>query len=270
MISVGPLKLRNPVVLAACPLGGSPETLRAAYDAGAGAVVTKSVTLEPRAGSPEPNVAELSGCWTLNWVGLANPGAAEFARMLGRPDYPVIVSLAGDSPVDFGAMAGMFDGAAGFEINVSCPNAAGVCEVGSDPELTAGAVRAVRQSTGLPVFVKVGYGMFGAVGAAIGAGADGITAINTLHGIGMCAENRNSARLGGLSGPGLLPVGLRMVRHISAKYGIPVMGCGGVFTARDAADYIMVGAAAVQVGTAVMRDVSVLGRVAAGLASRGQ
>ena len=265
--AVGPLDIRNPVILASCPLGDSPEGLRAAYGHGAGAVVTKSITMEPREGGPEPYIAEIVGGWHMNWAGLRNPGAEAFARMLGRPDYPVIVSLAGSMPHEFGEMVGMFDGVAGFELNVSCPNVAGMGDhVGGDPALTAQAVRAAKRATDLPVFVKVGYQMYRAVGAAVDAGADGITAINTIPGVHVGADPPTIHR-GGLSGPPLLPIGLGVVRDIVRGCGVPVMGCGGVATWRDAAGYMAMGASAVQVGTAAMRDPSVLGRIAAGLAA---
>lgn len=267
MTSVGPLEMRSPVMLAACPLGASPDTLRAAYDAGAGAVVTKSITLEPRAGNPEPNTARLPGGWTLNWAGLGNPGADEFSRALGRPDFPVIVSLAGSAPPDFGAMAGMFDAVAGFEINLSCPNAGGESCAGNDPAAAGDIVRAVRRATGLPVFAKVGYGMDGAVGAAIGAGADGITAVNTIP--GMRAGAGSEPRAGGLSGPPLLPIAVDAVRRMVSKHGVPVIGCGGISTWEDAAAHMEAGAAAVQVGTAALDNMRVLGDVAAGLGSHG-
>ena len=253
---VGRLEMRNPVMLAAGPLGDSPDMLQAAYDAGAGAVVTKSITLEPRPGTPEPNTSYTRG-WHLNWVGLKNPGAKKFASMLGRPDYPCMVSLAGSMPSDFAAMAGMFDVDA-IELNVSCPNAAGM-DVGSDPALTAEAVKAVKGRTDLPVYVKIGYGMHGAAGAAVSAGADGITAINTIPGLGA------DMRPGGLSGPPLLPLALHTIRNIM-HHGVPVFGCGGISTTHDALMHMAAGADAVQIGTAAMSGLSVLGDVAAGLA----
>lgn len=267
MISVGPLNMRNPVMLAACPLGAAPDTLRAAYDAGAGAVVTKSVTLEPRAGNPEPNMTKLPTGWILNWVGLGNPGARAFSRALGRPDFPVVVSLAGSSPSDFEAMAGMFDGVAGFEVNLSCPNAGPESCVGDDPATAGGIVRAVRRATSLPVFAKVGYGMDGAIEAVISAGADGITAVNTVPGLHV--DTGSGARAGGLSGPPLLPIAVDAVRRIASRHRVPVIGCGGISSWEDAAAHMEAGAVAVQVGTAALDNMYVLGDVAAGLESHG-
>ena len=271
MVAIGPLQLRNPVILSSGIFGAAPEKLQAAYRYGAGAVVTKSITPEPREGNPEPNIKEYDDGSCMNWVGLRNPGADRFAQMLGRPDYPVIVSLAGSIPSDFGYMAGMFRGVAGFELNVSCPNVAGMGNyIGSDPVLTADVVRAVKQATKLPIFVKLGHGMFDAAGAAKKAGADGITAINTIPGMYIDTETEPpSIQEGGISGPAIKGFALRFVRDVVRTYGIPVIGCGGVSTSRDVLEYMAAGASAVQVGTAAMRDMSVLGRIAKGLPGAG-
>ena len=265
--TLGPLKLRSPVILASGVLGDSPEMLRTAYDYGIGAVVTKSITLTPREGNPEPNHMEREDGWYMNWVGLKNPGAVEFAKILGRPDYPVIVSLAGSMPSEFAEMARMFKGVAGFELNISCPNVDGLgTRIGNDPTLTASAVKAVKEATDLPVFVKVGFQMPDAAQAAITAGADGLTAINTIPGMDANIDaNPPTFRKGGLSGPRLLPIALRVVQEMAKTCSVPVIGCGGISTWRDAADYMEMGAAAVQVGTAAMLDLSILGRIVSGL-----
>lgn len=267
MVTVGPLKLRNPVLLASGVLGDTPEHLRTAYESGAGAVVTKSITLEPREGNPEPNVFKLGVGWILNRVGLRNPGAAAFADALGNPDYPVIVSLAGSMPSDFAEMVGMFRGVVGFELNISCPNVEGLGDhVGNDPVLTTKVVEATKAATNLPIFVKVGYQMGDSVEAAVDAGVDGITAINTIPGMEINYDHTPPTQLkGGLSGMGLLAVGTRVVSELVARYKVPVMGCGGVSAWEHAAGYLIAGAAAVQVGTAAMYDPTVLGRIAEGL-----
>ncbi len=265
---LGPLKLRSPVILASGVLGDSPEMLRNAYDYGIGAVVTKSITLTPREGNPEPNHMEREDGWYMNWVGLKNPGAAAFVKILGRPDYPVIVSLAGSMPSEFVEMVRMFNGVvAGFELNISCPNVGGLGDrIGNDPTLTASVVKAVKEATDLPVFVKVGFQMSDAAQAAIIAGADGLTAINTIPGMGTDIDaNPPTFRKGGLSGPRLLPIALRAVQEMVETCSVPVIGCGGISTWRDAADYMEMGAAAVQVGTAAMLDLSILGQIVSGL-----
>ena len=130
------------------------------------------------------------------------------------------------------------------------------------PRAHGAGVAAAKRATDLPIFVKVGYGMDAAVGAAVSAGADGITAVNTVPGL----DAGPPVRSGGLSGPPLLPMALWMVRRIASKYDVPVIGCGGVSTWRDAARHMDAGAAAVQVGTAAMNGLHVLGDVASGLA----
>ena len=263
-----PIEMRSPVVLAAGQLGDSPEKLQDAYNTGIGMVVTKSVTIKPHKGNPEPNVTKLDDGWVMNWVGLDNPGAEKFAEMLGKPDYPVMVSLAGSEPADFAKMVGMFDKVSGFEINVSCPNADETrCYIGDDGTIVAESVEAAKDCTHLPVFVKVNSTMHNAVRHAVQAGADGITAINTIPGLAISGSiNHSFSYDGGLSGQHLLPIGLRFVRDIVKEYDIPVMGCGGVYTWKDAEKYLMVGASAVQVGTAAMHDISLLKKIVNGVA----
>ena len=286
MASIGGLEIRNPVILAAGVLGDSPENLRAAYEAGAGAVVTKSLTVDPRPARPEPTIITLENGGRLNAVGLANPGAAAFARALGcadgagksGPGYPVIVSLAGSDPTDFEHMIGLFGGnVAGFEINLSCPNVDGVGQdVGDDPGLVGrivgAAVDAAAGRTVLPVFVKIGHHMMGAALAALNSGAAGLTAINTIPATSVdfvTGEPVFGPRAGGLSGPPIKPVALRAVRDLVAAHPrAAVMGCGGISTWQDAAEFLASGAAAVQVGSAAMENLGVLGRIAGGLSAR--
>ena len=268
LVRINSLEIRNPVILASGVLGDSPTNLKAAYDAGAGAVVTKSITMEPRLGHREPIIIQ-TGCGWLNSVGLANPGATVFARRLGRPDYPVIVSLAGSQPSDFEYMIGLFDCAAGFELNLSCPNVNGLGDdVGEDPELMRRVVRAAKSAADVPVFVKVGYRMTKSVDAAVRAGVDGLTAINTVPGMAIDLHTGKPSLgngTGGLSGPSIKPIALLTVYENAAKYNIPIIGCGGIATWQDAAEFLLAGATAVQVGSAAMADLGVLGRISAGL-----
>ena len=270
MTRIGPLNIRNPVILASCLLGDTPENLRAAYETGAGAVVTKSVTLEPRDGHPEPNFIRMEEGGWLNCIGLRNAGAAEFARALGKPDYPVIVSLAGTDPAGFTSMIGMFECAAAFELNLSCPNVDGFGDyVGHDPALTGRVVRAAKSATSAPVFVKIAHDMVGsAVAAAVDAGADGITAINSVPATAInirTGRPRLSSPKSGLSGPPIKYIALSVVSRLAGRYGVPVMGCGGVSAWEDAAEFMGAGAAAVQVASAAIDDPGVLGEIAAGL-----
>ena len=267
-IKIGKLNLRNPVVLAAGTLGDSPTSLREAYDAGAGAVVTKSITWMPRPSKPGPDMVRSFPNGWLNAVGLANPGAEKFAKMLGKPDYPVIVSLAGTEVFGFELMVKEFEGASGFEINLSCPNVSGF-DVGDNPDLVSNIVKTVKRCTDMPVFVKIGHHMTEAARVAADEGIDGIVAINAIPAMAIDPETGLSVfgpNEGGLSGPPIKPVGLRTVHNLAGRFDVPIIGCGGISTWPDAADYITVGATAVQVGSAAMQDVSVLGRISAGLA----
>ena len=266
---ISTLTIRNPVILASGVLGDSPTNLKAAYDAGAGAVVTKSITVEPRLGHQDPIIIPAEGGGWLNAVGLQNPGAVKFADILGRPNYPVIVSLAGSKPSEFESMIEMFEHSVGFELNLSCPNADGMGDyVGDDSELVGHIVEAAKSATDLPVFVKIGPYMTKSIDAAVLAGADGITAINTVP--TSDASNTLGRSLSGnarcgLSGPPIKNTALQKVREIMAKHDVPVMGCGGISTWQDAAEFMRAGAVAVQVGSAAICDMSVLGQISAGL-----
>lgn len=266
-IKIGKLNLRNPVMLSAGTLGDSPANLREAYNAGAGAVVTKSITWAPRTSNPGPDmVRSESGGW-LNAVGLANPGAEKFAEMLGKPDYPVIVSMAGTEVVGFELMVDTFACASGFEINLSCPNVPGF-DVGDNPGLVGDIVKSVKHCTDVPVFAKIGHHMVEAARAAADEGIDGIVAINSIPAMEINPETKLpifSSGAGGLSGPPIKPVGLRTVHDLAGTLDVQIIGCGGISTWQDAADYITAGATAVQVGSAAMNDVSVLGRISHGL-----
>ena len=193
--------------------GDTPIHLKEAYDAGAGAVVTKSITMEWRQSNPEIDMVwSETGGW-LNAVGLSNPGAKKFSEMLGRPDYPVIVSLAADNAFDIETMIGMFEGAAGFELNLSCPNVEDF-DVGDDPSLVSAIVLSAKRATHLPVFVKIGHHMMEAVGAAVNKGVDGVVAINSIPATEIDPKTRLpmfGRNAGGLSGPPIKPVGLRAV-----------------------------------------------------------
>ena len=259
------LKLRNPVILAAGLQGDTPEKLEAAYDAGAGAVVTKSVTIQPRQGYPEPRFVKLDNGW-INAIGLGNVGAKEFARQLGTPTYPVIVSLAGSDPSDYTSMIGMFDGVAAFEINLSCPCVDGFGDdIGDVPLLAADIIGAAKSATDLPIFAKISHTMYKSVDVFIRAGIDGITAINTIPAMGINIKTRKpliSNVQGGLSGPPIKNIAINIVYRLSKLYDVPIMGCGGVSSWRDAVEFILAGATAVQVGSAAMVDVSILHDIA--------
>jgi dihydroorotate dehydrogenase (NAD+) catalytic subunit len=258
---IGSLSLERPTILASGILGISLDVFNRIYKAGAGAVVTKSLSKEPWDGYANPTIFSVKGGGWLNAVGLSNPGAENFAKMIdSNKDVPIIVSLVGSVEDDFEFMIKQFENCkvAAFELNLSCPHVAKVgLEVGDDTELVGKIVKTVKAATKVPVFAKVGLGTtdyLETVSAAVEAGADGITAINTLRAMAIDVETERpilSNKIGGLSGTPIKPVAVRCVYEISSKFNIPIIGCGGVSSWEDAVEFILAGSSAVQIGSAV-------------------
>ena len=259
--SIGTIELERPTMLASGILGISLDVFKRIHRAGAGAVVTKSLSKEPWEGYPNPTIFSVGGGGWLNAVGLSNPGAPNFAKMIEpNTDVPIVVSLVGSVEDDFDFMVKQFENCkvAAYELNLSCPHVAKVgLEVGDDPELVKKIVRTVKNTTNAPVIAKVGLGTthyLDTVGAAKEGGADAITAINTLRAMAIDVEVQRpilSNKYGGLSGTPIKPVAVRCVYEITTNYDIPVIGCGGVSTWEDAVEFILAGASAVQLGSSV-------------------
>ncbi len=259
--SIGSIKLERPTILASGILGISLDVFNRIYQAGAGAVVTKSLSKEPWEGYPNPTIFSVKGDGWLNAVGLSNPGAPNFAKMIeSNKDVPIIVSLVGSIEDDFEFMIKQFENTKvlAYELNLSCPHVAKVgLEVGDDPELVKKIVKTVKSSTDVPVIAKVGLGTtnyLDTVDAACKAGIDAITAINTLRAMAIDVETRRpilSNKIGGLSGTPIKPIAVRCVYEISLQHEIPIIGCGGISTWDDAIEFILAGASAVQIGSAV-------------------
>jgi len=258
---IGSLSLERPTILASGILGISLDVFNRIYKAGAGAVVTKSLSKEPWDGYANPTIFSVKGGGWLNAVGLSNPGAENFAKMIEpNKDVPIIVSLVGSIEDDFKFMIKQFENCkvAAFELNLSCPHVAKVgLEVGDDTELVGKIIKIVKSETRAPVFAKVGLGTtdyLETVSAAVEAGADGITAINTLRAMAIDVETERpilSNKIGGLSGTPIKPIAVRCVYEISSKFNIPIIGCGGISTWEDAVEFILAGSSAVQIGSAV-------------------
>jgi len=258
---VGKIQLERPVMLASGILGISLDVFNRLYRAGAGAVVTKSLSTEPWDGYPNPTIFSVNDGGWINAVGLSNPGAPNFAKMIEtNKDVPIIVSLVGSIPKDFEMMVKEFENCkiTAYELNLSCPHVAKVgLEVGDDPELVKKIVSAVKNSTNVPVIAKVGLGTthyLNTVGAAIDSGIDAITAINTVRAMVIDVETQRpilSNKFGGLSGTPIKPIALRCVYEISSKYDVPIIGCGGISTWEDAVEFILAGASAIQLGSAI-------------------
>ncbi|MBI3640675.1 MAG: dihydroorotate dehydrogenase [Thaumarchaeota archaeon] len=258
---VGAIKIERPTMLASGILGISLEVFDRLYKDGAGAVVTKSLSKEPWEGYPNPTVVGVKTGY-LNAVGLSNPGAPYFAKMISlNKTVPIIVSLVGSIPEDFVFMIKQFENVKilGYELNLSCPHVEKVgLEVGDDPELVHKIVRSVKSQSKVPVIAKVGLGSsdyLETVRVACESGVDAITAINTVRAMAIDVETTRpilSHKIGGLSGSAIKPIAVRCVYEISSKFDIPVIGCGGVSNWEDAIEFILAGASAVQIGSVLV------------------
>ena len=260
-VDVGGLKLRNPVMLAAGILGMSHETLRRVYESGAGAVVTKSIGLEPRAGFSNPTVVGVD-CGLINAMGLPNPGAEEFRgeiEKLKGEGVCVIASVYGFTTEEYVEVAKILSGAGAdaIELNCSCPHVSKVGLIGQNPELVREVTEAVKDAVNVPVYVKLTPNVTDIASvakAAEEAGADAVTAINTVKALAIDIELQRpilSATFGGLSGPAIKPIALRAVYEIYKAVEIPVIGVGGIKNWRDAIEFHLAGATATQIGTAI-------------------
>ncbi len=236
-----------------------------------GAVVAKTATMRPREGNPEPKwhprrwkpPAEAEDPIYLNSIGLTNPGLRamldEKAPVWAGWDVPVILSIAGETVEEFGTMASMAEGSvgvAGLELNLSCPNVDNGAHFSHVPEVAEETVGRVKAETSLPVIPKLSPNVPDIVRiaeAVTGAGADAITISNTIPAMSIDTETGRptlGTAMGGLSGPGLRPVAVALVYQASQAVEVPIIGAGGIFSSDHALEFIMAGAAAVQVGTA--------------------
>jgi dihydroorotate dehydrogenase (NAD+) catalytic subunit len=257
------LELRNPTTLASGILGYSAESLQRIAEAGAGAVVTKSVGLTPRMGYPNPTVVQASG-GLINAMGLPNPGIAEYASEISFTKtvlhVPLIVSVYGYSAEEYAKVAktAAEAGADAVELNVSCPHVKETgSEIGQNPKLLTQVIHQVKAATTKPVIVKLSPNVTNIVElaqAATDAGADALTAVNTVRAIAIDTETALpilSNTRGGLSGPAIKPIALRAVYDIYEQVKTSIIGCGGVTTWQDAVEFLLAGATAIQIGTVI-------------------
>lgn len=265
-VDLAGLRLKNPVMTASGTCGYAEELAPYADLSGLGAVVVKTITLLPRVGNPAPRIAETpSGM--LNSIGLQNVGIEAFLReklpLLRRLKVPILVNIAGKSVEEYAELAKRLDGVPGvsaLELNISCPNVAGGLDYGTDPSLTREVVRAVKQVSSVPVVPKLSPNVTDitvVARAAADGGADALSLINTLLGVAIDPHSRRPkihTVTGGLSGPAIKPVALRMVWEVSRTVPLPLIGIGGIQTGEDAVEFLLAGATAVQVGTATFVD----------------
>ena len=271
---MGPLCLRNPLIAASGTFGYGWELSEFLDCEKLGGVVQKTVTLRPRKGNPPPRTCETAS-GMLNSIGLPNGGLEEYLRVelpfLSNLPTCRIASIAGETADEFAQLAAAIDeqgGADALEVNVSCPNVKEGClTFGADPSATAEATSAVRGATSLPIIVKLTPNVsdIGEVArAAADAGANILSAVNTFLGLAVdwtCGRPVLGNGTGGLSGPAIKPLALQKVREVVEAVDIPVVGLGGITSGRDALEFLTVGAAAVQAGTASLVEPTALLRI---------
>lgn len=262
-VDLGPLSLANPVMTASGTFGYGAEFSSLVDLQRLGAIVVKGISLAPRPGNPPPRIVE-TACGMLNAIGLENVGLERFLSekmpWLRTLRSPLIVNILGDSIEEYAELAGSLSaapGISGLEVNISCPNVKkGGVAFGTVPEMAAAVTRAVRAASSLPLIVKLSPNVTDIVAMARAVadnGADAISLINTLIGMAIDARTRRPRLanvIGGLSGPAIKPVALRMVWQVASAVRVPVIGIGGIGTAEDAVEFLLAGASAVQVGTA--------------------
>ena len=263
----GGLRLRNPVLVASGTFGYGVEYGEVVDVQELGAICCKGTTLKPRVGNQPPRVTE-TPAGMLNSIGLQNPGVEgvveKYAPLWANWGVPVIVNVAGESIEDYVAVVHRLDGVpgvAGIELNISCPNVGkGGIQFAVDPDAASAVTAAVRRATELPLMVKLSPNVADvrSIAAAIeSAGADSISAVNTLSGIAIDRARRRpflGATYGGLSGPAIKPVALRVVYEVAQAVKVPIVAIGGIASLDDVLDFLMAGASAVQVGTAIFAD----------------
>jgi dihydroorotate dehydrogenase (NAD+) catalytic subunit len=273
-VDVLSLRFRNPLVLAAGTAGYGSEIADVIDLDAIGGIVTKAVSLAPRAGAPEPRVAEFDG-GMINAVGLANPGLEEVSRVhvpwlaTHHEHTRKVFNVVGFDIDEFAAVVRGLERAAvahpagidGYELNVSCPNVKqGGTEFGADPTALRAVVSRAREATKRPVFVKLSPTLPDIATTAkvsVDAGADGITVVNTIPGLVVDVNTRKPAvgfGSGGVSGRAILPVGVLAAWRVSRAVSVPVIGLGGVAEATDVLQYVIAGASLVGIGTAALRD----------------
>lgn len=262
-VSIGSLKLRNPVMTASGTFGYGEEFGSLVNLHRLGAIIVKGISLLPRQGNPPPRIAE-TACGMLNAIGLENVGLERFFTeklpFLKGIDTPLIVNILGDSVEDYQQLAERLDAeekVAALEVNISCPNVKkGGVAFGTDPDMAHAVTQAVCNKFSRPVIVKLSPNVtdIAMIARAVEeGGADAVSLINTVLGMGIDIEScrpKLANIFGGLSGPAIKPIALRMVWQVAGSISIPIIGIGGITTPEDALEFLLAGSTAIQVGTA--------------------
>jgi dihydroorotate dehydrogenase (NAD+) catalytic subunit len=276
-LDIGGVRLETPVMAASGTFGYGTEVPLCDRTL-LGGMVSKGIFLAPRPGTPPPRIVETpSGM--LNAIGLQGPGVEavirDYAPLWATWDFPVLVNVNGETVDEYGELAARLDGVpgvAGLEVNISCPNVReGGMFFGNDPRAAAAVTAAVRRRTALPVWVKLTPAVTDIAEIARAceqAGADALSAVNTFVGMSFDlrgGQPRLSFRTGGLSGPAIRPLAVHLAYRVARAVSVPVVGIGGIATGEDAAEFLLAGCAAVQVGTATFVDPNAIGKVVEGL-----
>ena len=277
MVKIGKINLKNPVMVASGTFGYAEEFKGLIDLKKLGAIVTKTITLDPKEGNPMPRICETSS-GMLNAIGLQNKGVDNFIEeklpYLSKIGVPVIVSISGEGAGEFSELAERLDREKhvdGIELNLSCPNIKARGLIAQDKDATYEAVKSVREKTGKTLIAKLSPNVTDIVEiaeAACEAGADSVSLINTLIGMAIDVETGKPKLgniTGGLSGPCIKPIALRMVWEVAKNIDKPVIGMGGIMTAQDAVEFLIAGAKAVQIGTANFIDPGVCEKIIKGV-----
>jgi dihydroorotate dehydrogenase (NAD+) catalytic subunit len=277
-VNIAGIRLKNPVMTASGTFGYAREFEPLADLGQIGAIIVKGLSLNPCKGNPPPRIVETS-CGMLNAIGLENVGIdafiAEKLPFLKTLSTPVFVNIYGTCIEEYAQLAARLndiDGISGIEVNISCPNVKrGGIIFGTDPRVAYEVVQSVRKETKLPMIVKLSPNVTDITAIALSAedaGADALSLINTITGMAIDVRTRRPRLAnitGGLSGPAIKPVALRMVWQTARKVKIPVIGVGGIMSAEDALEFLIAGASAVQIGTANFVNPRAANEIAAGI-----
>lgn len=277
-VKIGKLRLKNPVAVSSGTFGYGEEFKDFIDPKELGAIVTKTITLNPRQGNPPPRTCE-TPAGMLNSIGLENPGLEVFIQkklpFLKKTGIPIIMSIASEgNPEEFIKLVSRLDkinAVAAFELNLSCPNIKGTRLISQDPRVTHDLVKVVRKNTQKTLITKLSPNVTDITEIALAAqaaGTDAVSLINTITGMSIDVKTRQpkiATITGGLSGPAIRPIALRMVWEVSQKINIPVIGMGGITDTRSALEFFIAGATAISVGTANFINPKVTVEIIAGI-----
>ncbi|MFW9948690.1 MAG: dihydroorotate dehydrogenase [Candidatus Thorarchaeota archaeon] len=269
------LKLKSPLILASGILGVSSSTMKRLFDAGLGAITTKSIGPEPRKGYKNPSVIEIYPGTFMNSVGLGNPGIDDFKKEIKQMkeyDIPLIISIFGETNESYIEVAKKAEdaGVDGIEVNISCPHSK-VCYIGADKDLTYELIHNLKNEIGIPLFVKLNPNVtnIGEIAlAAQNAGANAVIAINTVAAMAIDINTQKpilSHGSGGLSGKAIHPIAVKIIYDLYKILKIPIIGCGGISNWKDIVEFFLVGASAIQIGTILYKGIYKINELNIGL-----